>query len=1317
MLITNIFSKGIMDKDTSLQWIENGKILHSVNLRFYNDGNNGIGVNIKGTKEIQNLIPENEKMKCVGAVEDSNNHKIYSLIAGTNLDLILEYDILTGKSITVLSGDKSKIGFDKKIVIHGINIIAGMLFWTQKGKAPRKINIERAKTYGHNNFNEEDISVIKAPPLKEPKILLKKTYEVQENDIEERFISFAYRYKYLDGEVSAISFYSDIAFSPKPFTLSYDELDNEGMKNIYNYCQILFNTGDHRVTDIDLIFREAQSNTAYLIQSFNKKKEGWGDFQEQSYDFYNNKLFAALPESEVNLLYDNVPVESISQDIVDNRLIYANYVEGYDMTDQKGEIIQPNFSVEIKSETLSGSDIKAQKDSNYAHFDFSGVNFEEGATLTFNLEFKPKEDVPNGPDTYQNVFLFAIDRNYSNFEQVYDSDEFKTFISSVNYTFLSSLGSSDTKKTSFKKEIEFIKTGNNLKITPPVVEIKETLVENETENIKINIIDYSPGDIKIFLQENIFSRSIKSNRSYEAVISYYDKYNRLISVVDAKNNTVFNPHKNANKKNTLFINIYHKAPKHAEKYKIGIKQTKNDYNTIYSWRYYLDGQFAWVKLEGSNKHKVQEGDMLIIKNNSGSFESDIIPVKVLDIANQPYNFIPQNFAGTDTNNEINEQAGLYMKIRRSNTDINYSEDNFIRKSHYKSHKQSNDMRISLGPFSNKDENGKYQDLKIYSGAKVTFKIHNWRGAGLGGVGNGFYFEQTRYATQDYKNLEACWKEEFNASFGDFNGRTFWLRGIDNKNGSDDAVVTGNEEDGLILQVKSRVGASLTNRQKLEVVVIIENTSGTLIFETLPKHEDDSLFYETLGTYEIENGYHKGDQQDQDENNPAIIHSHHYNCYAYSNGVESWKIKDGFNEKALVFKFRPLITQPNGYKREYRNNDITYSTDCFNLESSYNGLSRFNSTLANWKSLPCEKGSIQRILSRNSDLLVFQEMQTVSVLFGKSVLYNAEGEPNIQQTNEVLGQKVFITNYGTQNPESVSKYIDNVFWVDKRNSAVLCMQGNSVYEIHTQGFSNEFYKIANRNSEFLGCVDPKTKEYLISIDDQKNVLSFQCELKGFTTYYTYNPEFFISSGKELFSWKQGVMYQHNTDENYNQFYGESYPSQLSFVINQEPLKDKIYKAIRIDSSTTWDIGLESTLNTTYIKKEELEKKESVFFAFIPNSANWDINNAFGIGEVLSVENKNITTKKDITDRLSLGDQLYNQDGQKIGEVVSIQGNTLQVDNINNIINKDTFLMGLKSSRIEGATIRGTYLKIDMIMNSDKKEFIYTVSTEVAESNLT
>ena len=196
-----------------------------------------------------------------------------------------------------------------------------------------------------DQFSAESILVIKKPPVSAPTIQ-SITTAGEDKFLEERFISFAYRYKYADGEYSATSQFSEPSFIPKPFDFSFNSYLNEGMTNSTNASVITFNSGGPLVVGIDLLFKESNTSTIKVIEKLNKNNLGYADNQNYTYTFSNSKIFTVLPESEILRLYDNVPLLAKAQTVMGNRLIYGNYVEGYDLVDSnnapvKFELLKP----------------------------------------------------------------------------------------------------------------------------------------------------------------------------------------------------------------------------------------------------------------------------------------------------------------------------------------------------------------------------------------------------------------------------------------------------------------------------------------------------------------------------------------------------------------------------------------------------------------------------------------------------------------------------------------------------------------------------------------------------------------------------------------------------------------------------------------------------------------------------------------------------------------------------------------------------------------------------------------------------------------
>ena len=222
--------------------------------------------------------------------------------------MILSYNVENNNLIYHIVSD-SVLNFSEGYPINSINLVDNLLFFTDNYNAPRKINIRRGypeSVNGYDLLTEDDISVIVKPPLQSPQLSLRNTATI-ENYLEDKFIRFAYRYEYADGEYSALSEFSDLAFSPGVFEIDYSDYAMIGMRNRFNVVDISFDTGSKHVKGIDLCFKQSNSNVVAVVQKFNKTEEGWGNNLIRSISFNNKKIYTTLPESELLRMFDNVP--------------------------------------------------------------------------------------------------------------------------------------------------------------------------------------------------------------------------------------------------------------------------------------------------------------------------------------------------------------------------------------------------------------------------------------------------------------------------------------------------------------------------------------------------------------------------------------------------------------------------------------------------------------------------------------------------------------------------------------------------------------------------------------------------------------------------------------------------------------------------------------------------------------------------------------------------------------------------------------------------------------------------------------------------
>lgn len=439
------FIAGKMNKTVDERLVPPGEYVDALNVRLGSTEGTEIGAveNSKGNTLLADVQYAGDTLspaaRTIGVYEDGVNETLYWFINDPNntnsavtgrVDLIVSYNTDTSTLVYhVIS--TSVLNFDKEFLITGVSKIENLLFFTDDLNPPRVINVQKSPpgyglpTIGHiDTLVEEDISVIvkppgyeyydpdptliplQVPPLGTPHVELLDilppsnsnplfpdaiTTGGQENYIRTRFLSFAYRYRYEDGGYSAISLFSLPAFQPETFQFSIQNYLNAGMFNRYNACNVTFSTGPKQVVEVDLLYKQTTSNVIYVIKRYNKADEGWSNNDFQTILFDNSEIYTTLGSDELLRLYDNVPRIAKAQTIQGNRLVYGNFVDGYDIKDAPdgSEIrivynTQP-FSEDIAGETIGDGGATNPVLSNLAYTIGPGGNTGQNSVLTWDL--------------------------------------------------------------------------------------------------------------------------------------------------------------------------------------------------------------------------------------------------------------------------------------------------------------------------------------------------------------------------------------------------------------------------------------------------------------------------------------------------------------------------------------------------------------------------------------------------------------------------------------------------------------------------------------------------------------------------------------------------------------------------------------------------------------------------------------------------------------------------------------------------------------------------------------------------------------------
>mgnify|MGYP003131561417 CR=1 FL=1 len=839
------FVLGRMNKSLDERLLPNGEYVDAMNVRLGSTEETEVGSveNAKGNVQLTTLQydgqPLSANARCIGAYEDGATETLYWFVHDPNfplgatgkIDLVVSLNtlsnILTYHVISIDDGlgIDTILNFNSTYLITGVNLIDDLLFWTDDYNAPRFININR--NYANpvalvDGITAEELLVIKKPPADSPSLASSQT-SAQDTFLEDRFVCFAYRWRYQDNDYSATSQFTEPSFIPSPFNYSYSTSLNEGMVNNTNLAIIEYNSGGPLVTGIDLLWKDMQNGNIRIIEKLNKSDLGLVDNTDYSYSFSSSKIFTVLPDSEILRLYDNVPRLAEAQTLMGNRIIYGNYLEQYDLITTAGFPTKLEFTVALEAEDIGLTDLSTTLGSNEYQWDgpqtylntaiviedVGLLNLTAGALFEFQITFEHQDftgDLPFPIDTTPSTtlqFSYILPQDFAsvfdlgtsadfldkigtalNIQTVADCALGTTFTDNFNCSVLNTLDGL-TKYESGRNgpnepiEVVVLPTSNDMRIVLNAVRY----VDDPTGvAITQEVFEY----YQITSSEASFSeignpKSLHSKRGYEIGIVYMDDNNRATTALVSPNNAIEVPCENSVFANRIIVNIptTQIAPSWATRYKFVCKQDKEDYFNVYSQFFFRDpaGGSDYFLLEGENARKVEEGDLLRVKLDTEGAVSSCVETAVLEKAAQEQDFLeppPQDADG----NDIPIPSGVYAKMRANNFATEVQANSFVSSGELSQTDTAGNCSLVSYPvslpnpaFDNTIPSGpgnfQYLPCDIPGGSRITIKIDNLRkgkSCSTSGVERRKYLvDTTLVASQDYPSFKDWWDGDNAAS--------------------------------------------------------------------------------------------------------------------------------------------------------------------------------------------------------------------------------------------------------------------------------------------------------------------------------------------------------------------------------------------------------------------------------------------------------------------------------------------------------------------------------------------------------------------------
>ena len=1004
------------------------------------------------------------------------------------------------------------------------------------------------------------------------------------------------------------------------------------------------------VVAIDILYKESNSTNVYRVDTIeknaptlpNKDYNQWNDTSYQSaatgysgrIKIETELISSLLPANQLLRPYDNVPKKALAQEITGNRIIYGNYTQNFDMVDFAGNEVIPNFEFSIVHDPTKNEDIDPV-DGNLNSDPIGGVAVESIKSMrTYQMGIVYLDEYGRQTPVFTNDSGGrSLAKEFGNLYNTIEigmlsnppkwATHYKFYVKETSNEYYNlaldrfylpddgsvwlSFPSADRNKIDEETFLELKKEHDN-----------NTFIEETARYKVLSISNEAPDAVKV-------RRSQVGRQTTEFTASGYPQVNKGFFEIpeddfDGKEDGTGSGGGLAglNTENNLSCRIiagvrisdYFEIEwikKQGSIYRVQLRFPTDD-----SLDFIPEGQtgvpidIAIYQAKSENKPEYQ-GRFFVKIYKDNALEQRIIKKASDDQVTIEYqrevaniqksgnssfwrNTAPNNSKGWfwDRVNplDVRKKAGSDVKFERGNAMNRGRTGVGIAAG-------SRDITISFHGFGNPWEQKRafYERLSIWWGwptnspddqSELGF-AKSWDTTGsifrISEDPNKELESNTYTITQSYRSAYCVASRRTGRhGSGKFGSRRVvrWNIKIDKPIATSSGIAALN------------TGTANPQRKGVEFLRLYAVDADTYtsrnpaIFETYPKEAVDlDLYYSASDIYEIQNAGTPG------ASHQPLAKLKWFNCYTFGNGVESDRIRDDFN--ATRIDKGPVVSTvlDEAYGEEVKATGLIFS-QIFNSTSGINRLNQFIQAEAITKDLNPYYTSIQKLYSRDTNLITLCEDKCLQILANKDALFNADGSTNVVSNTAVLGQAMpYAGEYGiSKNPESFAAYGNKAYFTDKNRGVVLRLSGGlgggqGLTEISAANMRDFFADNLHSATMLLGSYDDDKNVYNLTLDnltdewksklklnyanpslnDTGTTISFKEDVSGWTGRKDFIPEAALSLNNKYYSIKNGRIWEHGSANSVrNNFYGVQYDSAIRFIMNQSPNVVKKYKTL-------------------------------------------------------------------------------------------------------------------------------------------------------------
>lgn len=1068
---------GFLDKDSDERLIAKGDYNDALNIRRQIAGNDvPFPVrNVLGNTEISNTLPSGTNQAIGVIVHEETNNLFYFVWNSLGNHSIFQYNTITG-NVTLVAQD-AFLNFSKQYIIQGqaINSVQNegiLLYWTDDFNPPCKINVKRAIAHQNGDYTSgyalefssgtdaqkaQFYDYIKHPPSEAPTFEFFTDNNRNYNNLRNDVWQFRYRYIYDDGEVSALSHWSEIAVSEE------QKINNTNITQEYqnrsNGLRVSLNTTQNCVEKVEVTFRGGNDGDEYILKRIDNSPVS----STTTIDFYNDSVVTLLNTNDATKNYDGVPLLARDMKLKEKRMFLANVLDGYGNVDVSGftGFAYGDVAELSTTETIPLSIIQPR----FVSVDFSNLTTVEAGkvySLSFTIGITNSFFGSNGTGTYF-TFVYANTYTASIGDTVADvATFFSGDLSGYNYLGITcNVNSFVPARNSFT--FSFSVNGNVIAPSSLVVESNKSGVFNTSFAVE----------------------SFKAGASHPVGVIYFDRAGRpnTVSKLDepyAKWYTERNSDVEGQGAISMGVVLDNTPPSWADSYQIVYAgnstvdefvqytcvgayksvTTPNDKDRIYiSFRNFKGGDKSWK--ESTNAlpdYQFTSGDRVRIKSYyepdaavaqrvtpDAYFDFKVVGLELLD-------------ADADTNPIYNSAdvirtTGYFLVLENPNVDGFNTTDG---------------VDLSNGYWYNTSASeGAY--FEIYRRKRNTDKIlyfevgekHNIANAGTstryheGGVRNqndslsyDYLTVETPPATQNYVDIDTTTNKFVPGDQIQCTNSAGALLGIYT------ISKTEVQSDRVRLFVPNDISSNIA--ADIDTVTLLSEGAATLLDGGDVWYKPRSFFESnTTAGFTISNQW---------------VEDYYANDFIDS---DSW-------DKGRVWAYSPD-------NKQLRRKSSVYHSEPFFDDTNFNGLSSFNLANIPYRDYDQSYGGIQAMRNHNQGLILFKENKLSLAPIERRIIESTEGGSIQTVSDTVLNEEQFYNgDYGVGlNPESIHGADGRWYFIDLKRGKHVRLSNDGVTPISEYKMRGYFYEQSNiyfqnyAATKFYGGYDRQNDESIIS----------------------------------------------------------------------------------------------------------------------------------------------------------------------------------------------------------------------------------------------